>query len=109
MNIIDVAVYIENDNEYNKYCGKIFEKKSSLVKPNEASLLDDNKSLLMKTIYDKSADKHYVLSFFGKEYTPSLKDLHMNNCDILVTDDEKFMGEKRDLCFLDELISFMQK
>lgn len=121
-NIVDVSVYIENEERYNEYFGRLFETKTSLIKPNQANINDDSlKNLEMKSIYipengqcgEMKEENYYVVSIFKKTYRESLKDMRLKYSDIIITDNKKvvelFASKSKGFEFLDELIKYIQK
>ncbi|MDD4353143.1 MAG: hypothetical protein PHN56_01660 [Candidatus Nanoarchaeia archaeon] len=123
--IIDVSVYIEDEERFNNYFNRIFEEKTSLIKPNYANVeTERRKNLEMISIYiplDKKKEcsellekKHYVISFFGKNYIPSLINMRIKYSDIIITDNkekisEQFKSKEKNFEFLDELISNIER
>lgn len=123
-NIVDVAVYIENEANHNNYLSRLIEEKNSLIKPNYSIIEQGNSNLEMKVISTPNDEikslngiennKHYVISIFGKKYIPSLIDLRINNSDIIITDNKEkitdsLKSKEKSFEFLDELIEKYKK
>ncbi len=123
-NIVDVAVYIENEANHNNYLSRLIEEKNSLIKPNYSIIEQGNSNLEMKVISTPNDEikslngiennKHYVISIFGKKYIPSLIDLRINNSDIIITDNKEIItdslkSKEKSFEFLDELIEKYKK